>query len=98
MAFEADFGESLFLNEAIQEGNLEEIDVLMRSKMHFWTWKTQEVKELLEWMCHYNQGKPEEERIHYMGIDCQFNTYHPEMVMDYLRSNGIPFQTFADSI
>jgi erythromycin esterase len=97
-AFEADFGESLFINEAIQKGEQAEIDDLMRSKMHFWTWKTQEVKELLEWMCHYNQGKPEEEKVHYMGMDCQFNTYHPDMIMEYLDGKGLPFELSADSL
>lgn len=56
-AFEADFGESIYLNEAVQQGNAAGIESLMKSKMHFWTWKTREVKELLEWMCTYNQGK-----------------------------------------
>jgi len=97
-AIEADFGESLFIDEAVQKGNTAEIEELMKSKMHFWTWRTQEVKDLLEWMCTYNQGKSEEEKVHYMGVDCQFNTYHPNMVMDYLRSTGIPFQAYADSI
>jgi len=97
-AFEADFGESLFINEAVQQGNTTEIESLMNSKMHFWTWKTEEVKELLEWMCTYNQGKAEEDKVHYMGVDCQFNTYHPEMARDYLELIAPPFLAFADSV
>lgn len=76
-AFEADFGESIYIDEAIQKGNAGEIGSLMNAKMHFWTWKTEEVKALLEWMCTYNQGKAEEDKIHYVGVDCQFNTYPP---------------------
>lgn len=97
-AFEADFGESLFINEAVQKGNASEIEGLMKSKMHFWTWKTEEVKELLEWMCTYNQGKSDEEKVHYMGMDCQFNTFHPSLVMEYLNELNVPFLNFADSI
>ncbi|MEA3478376.1 MAG: erythromycin esterase family protein [Bacteroidota bacterium] len=97
-AFEADFGESLFIEEAVQQGNSAEIEELMNSKMHFWTWKTEEVKELLEWMCTYNQGKAEEEKVHYMGVDCQFNTYHIDMASTYLEGKGLPFQSYADSI
>ena len=97
-AFEADFGESIFINQAVQEGNTNQIDALMKSKMHFWTWKTKEVKELLEWMSEYNKGKPESERVQYMGVDCQFNTHHPDMVMEYLDGKGLPFETFADSL
>jgi len=81
--FEADFGESIYLNNYVTrgEGNLRE---LMMDKMHFWTWRTEEVKQLLEWMKNYNTGKNEEEKIHYYGFDCQFTTYQPELIQEYL--------------
>jgi erythromycin esterase len=97
-AIEADFGESLFIEEAIQQANTAVIEDLMKSRMHFWTWKTKEVKDMLEWMCTYNQGKAEEEKVHYMGVDCQFNTYNPDLARDYLQGKGLPFQDYADSI
>ena len=97
-AIEADFGESRFIDEVVQQGDPSEIEAVMKSKMHFWTWRTEEVKNLLEWMCTYNQGKSEEEKVHYMGVDCQFNTYHPDMVMDYLSSAGIPFEAYASNL
>ena len=97
-AIEADFGESLFIDDVIQQGNASEIEAVMKSKMHFWTWKTKEVKEMLEWMCTYNQGKADEDKIHYMGIDCQFNTYHPAMAREYLELTAAPFLLFADSV
>lgn len=82
--FEADFAESIFLNNYITrgEGNLTE---LMRDKMHFWTWKTGEVRQLLEWMREYNTGKAAEDQIHYYGFDCQFTTYQPDMILEYLQ-------------
>ena len=97
-AFEADFGESIYINEAIQQGNASQIESLMNSRMHFWTWKTEEVKELLEWICTYNQGKADDDKVHYVGVDCQFNTYHPAMARDYLEQAGVPFLSFADSV
>ncbi|MEM1135538.1 MAG: erythromycin esterase family protein [Bacteroidota bacterium] len=84
-AFEADFGESLFINEAVQTGDKSKIESLMKDKMHFWTWKTEEVKALLEWMCDYNIGKADEDKVQYVGIDCQYNTFHPTMLKDYLQ-------------
>ncbi len=77
-AFEADFGESLFLNDAIQEGRVDDLRDLMKDKMRFWTWKTEEVLDLLEWMCTYNMDKPDEEKLQYIGIDCQYNSYNVE--------------------
>jgi len=97
-AFEADFGESLYINEAVQDGRVEDIEDLMKTKMHFWTWKTREVQDLLEWMCQYNQGKADSEKLQYMGIDCQFNSYHPVMFEEYLEGKGLPFEAFADSL
>ena len=97
-AFEADFGESIFLNEAILEGNTSQIKDLMLSKMHFWTWKTTEVQQLLEWMSNYNHGKNDEDKIHYMGIDCQFNTYHPIQVKEYLEQTNQALNGYSKDI
>lgn len=97
-AFEADFGESLLINDAVQRGASNEIEELMKTKMHFWTWRTEEVKNLLVWMCNYNLDKSEEEKVQYMGVDCQYNTYHPGMLKDYLKITGAPFYSSAEVI
>lgn len=82
--FECDFAESIYFDRYITtgEGNLEE---LMTTKMHFWVWRTEEVKTLLEWMRRYNEDKAEEDMIHYYGIDCQFLTYNGDLVAEYLE-------------
>ncbi|MEM9832311.1 MAG: erythromycin esterase family protein [Bacteroidota bacterium] len=97
-AFEADFGESLFLEEAVQQGSKSQIRALMSEKMHFWTWRTQEVRDLLEWMSEYNIGKSEEEKVHYMGVDCQFNTYHPQLLNQYLHAANASFLELSDAV
>lgn len=97
-AFEADFGESLFIEEAVQEGLKNEIPRLMSEKMHFWTWRTREVRNLLQWMSEYNEGKRTEDKVHYMGIDCQFNTFHPELLSQYLHTIEISFSEFATDV
>jgi erythromycin esterase len=93
--FEADFAESLYFDNYIckGEGDLEE---LMITKMHFWTWRTEEVKQLLEWMKDYNTGRREEEKIHYYGIDCQYTTYQPEFIQEHLeRTFPVLWETAA---
>ncbi|HLN56877.1 MAG TPA: erythromycin esterase family protein [Bacteroidales bacterium] len=97
-AIEADFGESVFLNEAVQRSDSGAIENLMRAKMHFWTWKTREVRDLLVWMCKYNSGKPDDEKVQYVGIDCQYNTYNPGLIKDYLTEANAPFYSFAEAI
>jgi len=97
-AFEADFGESLYINDAIQESRTSDIKDLMLSKMHFWTWKTMEVQHLLEWMSENNRDKNDRDKIHYIGIDCQFNTYHPGLLKNYLEQTNAVFYDFAKEI
>ncbi len=82
--FEADMGESIYIDRYITkgEGNLENI---MTTKMHFWTWRTQEVKDLLKWMRQYNIGKSEDSKIHYIGFDSQFITYQPDLILEYFN-------------
>jgi erythromycin esterase len=93
--FEADFAESLYFDNYVcsGEGNLTE---LMRTKMIFWTWKTEEVKDLLEWMRTYNSGRSEGDQIHYLGFDCQFTTHHLDFIQAYLLAADPDFwQTAA---
>jgi erythromycin esterase len=82
--FEADFAESIYLDRYVLhgEGDLEE---LMKTKMIFWVWKTREVLMLLEWMRYYNSSRPDEEKIHYVGFDCQFCIHHPVLLREYLE-------------
>ena len=97
-AIEADFGESILINQAVLNSDKSEIENLMKQKMHFWTWRTNEVRDLLYWMCDYNIGKAETEKVQYWGVDCQFNTYHPGMVKDDLQNANVPFLSFAETI
>jgi erythromycin esterase len=97
-AIEADFGESVILNKAIQESRTSDIKPLMLSTMLFWTWKTAEVQAMLEWMSEYNRGKPAEDKLQYMGVDCQANVNNAPLVFDYLQSAGMPFLSWADSL
>ena len=97
-AIEADFGESILINQAVLNSDKSQIESLMKTKMHFWTWRTTEVRDLLYWMCDYNLGKGEAEKVQYWGVDCQFNTYHPDMVIDNLETSSVPFISFAEGI
>lgn len=94
-AIEADFGESILINQAVLAGDKNQIEDLMKTRMHFWTWRTREVRNLLVWMCDYNVGKPDAEKVQYWGFDCQFNTYHPDMVRSNLEPANVSFASFA---
>lgn len=79
-AFEMDYGESLIFDDYVQTGKGDLVK-LMKDKMYFWTWSTVEVKNLLEWMKNYNLNKPEPDRVHIYGMDCQTFIYNvPELL------------------
>lgn len=88
IGMEADFAESFYLDAYVQggPGNLE---MLMQERMHFWTWRTKEVRDMIQWMRQYNAGLVDEDRVHFMGFDCQFMTYQPVLLKDYL-GNTLP--------
>jgi erythromycin esterase len=56
--------------------------------MHFWTWRTEEVRTFIRWMRSYNQGKPEDQMIRYMGNDCQFTDRNMAWLKDYFETNS----------
>ena len=97
-AIEADFGESVYLNEAIQQSQTASLRQLMREKMHFWTWQTEEVLDLLEWMSEYNRSRADDEKLQYIGVDCQLNTFNPSLVREYLVTSGASFNSFAETV
>jgi erythromycin esterase len=97
-AIEADFGESLFINEAVLNSDRVAIDRVMKEKMLFWTWRTREVREFLYWMCDYNLGKAPEKKVQYWGVDCQYNIYHPNLLKERLEALSVPFMSSASLI
>jgi erythromycin esterase len=96
-AFECDYGESIFFDRYIN-GGAGDIDELMRTRMHFWTWRTSEVRALLEWMRSFNIGKGDAEKIHYIGVDCQFTTYQGMLLRQYLGSVSSAFLSELDPL
>jgi erythromycin esterase len=96
-AFECDYGESIFFDRYIN-GGPGDIDELMRTRMHFWTWKTIEVRALLEWMRSFNTAKAEAEKIHYIGVDCQYKTYQPMLLRQYLGAVSSSYLSEVDPL
>lgn len=65
------------------EGKIEELFQLF----YFWTWRTQEVLELINWMRAYNADPQHIQKVMFAGFDCQHiqsNTY--DAVIQYLRT------------
>ncbi len=87
--FEADMGECIYIDRFICKG-IGTINEVM-DKMYFWTWKTEEVKELILWMKSYNENKTADQQIHFLGFDCQTIRHVHNILTEYLsRCNITP--------
>ena len=87
-AFECDMGESYYVDNFVTKGE-GDIDDIMKNIMHFWTWRTEEVKELLVWMRGYNEYKSDEDKIHFIGVDCQYMTYQADIIVSYFNKTNV---------
>jgi erythromycin esterase len=51
----------------------------------FWTWNTEEVRAMLDWMRAYNAGVPAEKRVKFVGLDVQVNDRSTAALLEYLK-------------
>ena len=75
-SIEANMPESYRLNKYIKEGKGNPEELI--AGMYLWTWNTQEMLDLVEWMRRFNTPEP---RIAYTGFDMQFY-YGPVEVLE----------------
>ncbi|MEM7101476.1 MAG: erythromycin esterase family protein [Bacteroidota bacterium] len=93
--FEMDVAEAMLFNDYIQGRVTPPLEVLMNDYMLFWTWNTQEVFDLLEWMKGYNDAVVDGQKLSFFGSDCQFTTYNADFLVNRLSAYD---PDFADSI
>lgn len=71
-AMEANFPETLALNEYVLYGTGDPRDAL--ENIYFWTWNVESVLELVEWLREFNDGRPSDDRVRFYGFDAQYTT------------------------
>lgn len=86
MGFEATWGGALYVNDYIVNGNGNSRDAI--SKMQFWTWDTEEVQALVEWMHDYNQTQPEDDKIYFYGFDMQSGSEEAYWIEQFLQTHA----------
>ena len=86
-------GYRIFAIEATYGGTLKVNDYVLYNKdnvlnamkgMEFWTWDTEEVRDLIEWMRTYNAGRAENEKLKFYGFDCQSFKGPTNALVDYI--------------
>jgi erythromycin esterase len=51
----------------------------------FWTWNTEEVRAMIDWMREYNKSVPADGRVKFVGFDIQVNDTGKNRLIGYLR-------------
>ena len=82
-AIEASMPEAVVVNNYVLDGVGDAKDAL--SGLHFWTWNTQEVLDMLTWMREYNAS--EKGRIEFWGFDMQFPKVAIKNTLKFLKKH-----------
>lgn len=92
-SIEANMPEAYKLNDYVQNGIGNSKSLL--KGMYFWTWNTQEVLEMIEWMRKINST--EKAKIQFTGFDMQIYVGPLEILSSFSKNDQI-FKTKVDSI
>ena len=82
-AMESDVAEGIYLDRYVQTGE-GDLEAIMLARMHYWPWYTEEMRDLIQWMADYNAGRPEQERLRYIGVDSATVGLQPDLLIQYL--------------
>ncbi len=83
-SIEANMPEAYALNEYIIDGKGDPRKLM--AGMYFWTWNTQEVLDMIEWMKKYNETATK--KIMFTGFDTQFSDVSIKILREYLIVNN----------
>jgi erythromycin esterase len=89
VAMEANFAETLAVDEYVTHGRGDPRDAL--DGIRFWTWDTEEVLALLEWLRAFNEGRPLDNRVRFYGIDAQFTQGSAAALRDFFAERDPGF-------
>jgi erythromycin esterase len=85
-AIEANWPESLAADRYIKTGEGDPKSAL--AAMYFWTWQTEEVLAMVEWMRAYNQAPGEHKKLSFTSFDMQTFSLARDRVLDYLKQHA----------
>lgn len=96
-AIEANFSESLAINDYVLHGKGDPKKAL--AGIYFWTWNTEEVLAMIEWMRQWNADHPAGPPLWFMGVDMQFAQGAATALRDFLRSHQPEvYEKYAEDI
>jgi erythromycin esterase len=82
-AIEASFPESEAVNDYVMTGQGDPAAAL--AGLHFWTWDTEEVRDLIEWMRRWNADPAHRRKVSFYGFDMQFSVEASASLVRFLE-------------
>lgn len=95
-AIEANWPESLAINDYVLHGKGNAKEAL--AGIYFWTWNTEEVLELIEWMRRYNADRKHKRKIKFCGFDMQTTIVAAREALAYLDKVDPEYAKTVDSL
>ena len=91
-SIEANMPEAYALNQYIIEGKGDSRKLL--SGMYFWTWNTQEVLDMIEWMKRYNETATK--KIMFTGFDMQISSTSVKIIRNFANTHQTSLLSVID--
>lgn len=85
-SIEANMPESYALNEYVIEGKGDPKKLI--TGMYFWTWRTQEVLAMVEWMRVWNKANPDKKPIMFTGFDMQTPNVAATIATEFFQTHA----------
>jgi erythromycin esterase len=95
-AIEANMPEARLVNEYVLNGKGNPRELL--DGLYVWSWKTEEVLSLIEWMHAYNANPAHPRKVKFYGFDMQKANAAMENVLAYLRRVDPEYATKAEEL
>ncbi len=83
-AIEANFPESQAIDDYVLHGTGDPKEAL--AGIYFWTWRTEEVLDLIEWMRAYNADAKHKRKLRFYGVNMQTGRVATQQLHDYLQT------------
>jgi erythromycin esterase len=87
-AMEANAPEARMLDEYVVHGRGDPEAGL--EGLYFWTWQTEEVLALVEWLRTFNEGRPLDDRVRFRGFDAQYTQGAVDALLDRFGTDELP--------
>jgi erythromycin esterase-like protein len=84
-SIEANMPESYALNAYVQGGDGDPRKLI--AGMYFWTWNTEEVFQMVEWMRGWNARNPGSTPLQFTGFDMQTDTVAASIATEYVKTH-----------